>query len=52
MENKNEVLKQNRKARLADSLIAQICIDHNMPLMTRDKDFISFEEITPLVLYP
>ena len=30
------------KARLADTLIAQICIDHDVPLITRDKDFRHF----------
>jgi len=27
---------------LADTLIAQICIDHDVPLITRDKDFRHF----------
>jgi predicted nucleic acid-binding protein len=36
------VLKQRRKARLADALIAQSCIDQSAPLVTRDKDFRNF----------
>jgi predicted nucleic acid-binding protein len=33
------------KAKLADTLIAQLCIDHEMPLITRDRDFFTFPEI-------
>lgn len=35
-------LKQRRKARIADALIAQSCIDQSVPLVTRDKDFRHF----------
>jgi len=31
--------KLKLKARTADALIAQSCIDHDVPLLTRDKDF-------------
>ena len=37
-----QLLKQRVKARLADTLIAQICIDHDVPFITRDKDFRHF----------
>jgi len=33
------VLGRRHKARLADVLIAQTCIDHRVPLITRDHDF-------------
>ena len=36
------VLAKGRKARLGDSLIAQTCIDREVPLLTRDKDFRAF----------
>lgn len=36
------VLSRHRKARLGDALIAQCCIDANVRLITRDKDFRSF----------
>jgi predicted nucleic acid-binding protein len=36
------VLKQRRKARVADALIAQSCIDQSVPLVTRDQDFRNF----------
>lgn len=38
------VLARNRKARLGDALIAQSCIDHNVVLLTRDRDFRAFAE--------
>ncbi len=33
---------KKRKANLADTLIAQYCMDHELPLLTRDEDFKSF----------
>ena len=36
------VLKRKRKARVADSLIAQNCLDQSTPLVTRDRDFRHF----------
>jgi predicted nucleic acid-binding protein len=36
------VLAKRRKARLGDALIAQICIDREIPLLTRDRDFQAF----------
>jgi predicted nucleic acid-binding protein len=33
------ILKQKKKARVADSLIAQSCLDQSSPLVTRDRDF-------------
>jgi predicted nucleic acid-binding protein len=38
------VLKRKRKARLGDALIAQICLDHEVRLLTRDADFRAFDE--------
>ena len=37
-----KVLAKHRKARLGDALIAQSCIDHGIPLLTRDRDFQAF----------
>jgi len=39
-----QVLAKRRKARLADALIAQSCIDHGILLLTRDRDFRAFVE--------
>ncbi len=33
------LLAKKRRARIADALIAQSCLDHNMTLVTRDADF-------------
>ncbi len=38
------ILKRGLRARLADTLIAQCCIDHDVPLITRDSDFRHFAE--------
>jgi predicted nucleic acid-binding protein len=37
-----KVLGRGLKARLADALIAQSCIDHRTPLVTADRDFRHF----------
>jgi hypothetical protein len=44
------VIAQRRKARLADALIAQSCLDHDVPLVTRDADFRNFSRVRPLRL--
>lgn len=44
------VLRESRKAALADALIAQACIDHDTPLLTSDRDFRAFAEIGGLRL--
>ena len=36
------VLARKRKARLGDALIAQSCLDRNVSLLTRDRDFLAF----------
>ncbi len=36
------LIKAGRKAKLADVLIAQCCIDHRIPLVTNDRDFRNF----------
>ncbi|MGH9440643.1 MAG: PIN domain-containing protein [Thermoanaerobaculia bacterium] len=49
---RRKVLASARKARLADTLIAQSCIDHEAPLITRDRDFRAFARVSPLKLLP
>jgi len=44
------VLKQRKKARVADSLIAQSCLDQVSPLVTRDRDFRHFAKAAGLPL--
>jgi hypothetical protein len=45
-----KVLAKRRKARLGDALIAQCCIDQNVSLLTRDRDFRAFVEAAELDL--
>lgn len=42
--------KHNYKAHLVDTLIAQFCIDHNVPFLTRDRDFRPFAKFGGLIL--
>jgi predicted nucleic acid-binding protein len=44
------VIARRRKARLADALIAQSCLDHGVPLVTRDADFRHFTLVRDLDL--
>ena len=43
-----KVLSKRRKARLGDALIAQSCIDRDVPLLTRDRDFRAFVDAAGL----
>jgi predicted nucleic acid-binding protein len=45
-----KVLAAGRKAKLADTLIAQSCLDHDVPLVSRDPDFRNFIEAGGLKL--
>lgn len=47
-----KALAKGRKARLGDALIAQSCIDANVALITRDRDFRAFAETAGLDLVP
>ncbi|MDO8518914.1 MAG: PIN domain-containing protein [Deltaproteobacteria bacterium] len=40
-----KILAKGLKARLADTLIAQSCLDHDIPLITRDPDFRHFKPL-------
>lgn len=42
--------RKGYKAKLADTLIAQVCLDHEVPLVTRDADFRRFASAGLLVL--
>jgi predicted nucleic acid-binding protein len=41
---RSKLIKRGLKARLADALVAQACIDHNFPLIARDRDFRHFQK--------
>jgi predicted nucleic acid-binding protein len=45
-----KILAKGRRARLADSLIVQLCVDASVPLITRDRDFRSFAQASSLNL--
>lgn len=45
------VRRRKRKARLADTLIAQSCLDHDVELVARDPDFAPFAAIGGLKLF-
>lgn len=45
-----KVLAKRGKARLGDALIAQSCIDRDIPLVTRDHDFQAFVQAAGLDL--
>lgn len=49
-ESRRKVLAHGFKARVADALIAQACIDHQIPLITRDADFRHFVKHCGLLL--
>jgi predicted nucleic acid-binding protein len=44
------ILKRRLKARVADALIAQSCLDQSVPLVTRDRDFRHFAKAAGLPL--
>ena len=45
-----KVLSRGRGARLGDALVAQSCIDEDVPLLTRDRDFRAFAQAAGLDL--
>jgi len=49
--NRSKLISKKLKARLADTLIAQSCIDHQVPLITRDTDFKNFVKYCGLILF-
>jgi predicted nucleic acid-binding protein len=49
---RSKALSKGRKARLADTLIAQNCLDYNIPLIARDRDFRVFATFAGLKLLP
>jgi predicted nucleic acid-binding protein len=49
-ETRAKILSKKLRARLADTLIAQSCLDHQVPLITRDADFRHFATHAKLLL--
>jgi len=46
-----KALAHSRRPRLADTLIAQSCLDHDVELVTRDVDFRYFARLAGLRLF-
>jgi predicted nucleic acid-binding protein len=46
------LIAKGRRARLADALIAQSCVDHDVPLVTNDADFTQFAAGSRLRVLP
>lgn len=47
---RRRILGHRYRARIADTLIAQSCLDHDVPLITRDQDFKAFQKLAGLRL--
>jgi predicted nucleic acid-binding protein len=45
-----KLIVKKLKARLADALIAQSCVDYKVPLLTQDSDFRHFAKFCGLIL--
>jgi hypothetical protein len=43
-----ELMRRGYRPKIADTLIAQSCLDHGVPLVTRDRDFSSFQKFAGL----
>lgn len=48
---RSRLLAKGLKARLADTLIAQSCLDHNVSFVTADRDFRHFVTVGKLRLF-
>ena len=44
------LIRHGYRPKIADTLIAQSCLDHDVPLVTRDRDFSSFQKFAKLRL--
>ena len=47
---RGSLIQRGYRPKLADTLIAQSCIDHSVTLLTRDRDFRTFAKHSDLVL--
>ena len=44
------LMEHKYRPKIADTLIAQSCLDHDVPLITRDRDFAAFQKLAGLQL--
>jgi len=45
-----DLIRRGYRPKIADTLIAQSCLDHDVPLITRDRDFSSLQKVAGLRL--
>ena len=45
-----KLMRRGYRPKIADTLIAQSCLDHQVPLITRDRDFSVFRDLAGLRL--
>jgi predicted nucleic acid-binding protein len=45
-----KLIRHRYRPGIADSLVAQSCLDHQMPLVTRDREFTGFQRLAGLRL--
>jgi predicted nucleic acid-binding protein len=45
-----KLMRRRYRPKIADTLIAQSCLDYQVPLITRDRDFSAFQELAGLRL--
>lgn len=48
--NRSTILRSGLKAKLADSMIATFCLDHEIPLIARDGDYRHFANHFGLII--
>ena len=46
-----KLIHRKHKAKLADTLIAQTCLDNHVALVTRDNDFTHFKKVSALKVF-
>ena len=47
---RSKAVRNRYRPKIADTLIAQSCLDHDVPLITRDQDFKAFQKLAGLRL--
>jgi predicted nucleic acid-binding protein len=45
---RRKLMRHGFRPKIADTLIAQTCLDHGLPLITRDRDFEAFRKTAGL----
>ena len=48
---RRRLMRLGYRPKIADTLIAQACLDHGLPLITRDRDFEAFRKAAGLQIF-